>query len=497
MRFFRLLWLWILISGVGVSSLDCANASPNLGEKGLFGQVTFQSGQDSREFRMRVPENYDPARPIGILFGFHGFMGNHPSRNPNLHFLQGMGFEDKAADGYLITVSLSVRRSADGWKGGWCQEQGLEKNFDARAVRDAVALLKQHYAINDHRIYATGFSHGGEFCTTLPQCLPGFLAAIAPICPAAGCHLPKDDAHHACIGVGGLADKTWGSTADKVRSISNWHRDHNTDAACYVFDMGHSSPSDDVAVTPPRPWVDTVIDYFTLHPLAGDTAQLPPAMLAAPFKDDFNPTSAKTPDGSRWTVDRFDANGVLYGVMGSPDEARADLAGYGFLTRDGFLASSPAGKGRQGGLCLTRFAQGPVDWSVSFIMDHDAPDLAVIPALMVDPRGQVLALKCQPSGWRWEATSNQLAFRANQAKHVTQLSSGTLALARGTEYTCWLSKRPGRIDWCIMEGRKPLAKGSLPGKMVKPDPVRFGLGLIGTDAAVRFDAAQLQTARAN
>ena len=42
------------------------------GETGIFEDVGIESGGDTRNYRMVVPPNYDPAKPIGVLFGYHG-----------------------------------------------------------------------------------------------------------------------------------------------------------------------------------------------------------------------------------------------------------------------------------------------------------------------------------------------------------------------------------------------------------------------------------------
>jgi len=63
---------------------------------------------------------------------------------------------------------------------GWQVERGEHNDRDLKLVDAALAALRTKYAIDDDRVYATGFSNGAMFTYLLWAERPGVFAAFAP-----------------------------------------------------------------------------------------------------------------------------------------------------------------------------------------------------------------------------------------------------------------------------------------------------------------------------
>ncbi|MCX7014423.1 MAG: hypothetical protein NTW86_18050 [Candidatus Sumerlaeota bacterium] len=393
---------------------------PQLGDKGLFEDYTYFYNADQRDVRMVVPANYDPGRPIGILFGFHGSLGSTPQPDPYLEYLLYSGYEARAARGYFITASMSNRKKTDGWSGGWTNNDLTSGNRDAQAVLTLYNTLKAHYAIDDDRIFITGFSAGANFSLTLPVCLPDFVAVTSPGCPTLGAlNLPPAGARHACIGTGGLTDTY--NTDTSMRNVSNWHRTNATDADCYVFDMPHSGEPADPTVTPPRPWEDIALDYFLTHPRGYATIHYPPPFYADDCQDEFS-GSAGVPSAADWRVELFDGPGVMYGPVKTDGSPGVGVYGYKFRQEDGWLHSEPVGTGLQGGICAGRFLHRPSTWETAFVANTVGADLIVWPAILRDMTGRCVALQMTGAGWQWVAADTHLALRSQHGPSLHTLA---------------------------------------------------------------------------
>jgi len=461
-----------------------------LGETGYFERVTFTSGSDSRDFRMVVPTNYGSGRPIGILFGFHGNLGSTQRSEPYLGTLS--SYEPYAEEGYFITAALSVRAIGGYWSGGWNQDRNGSYNYDAIAVRDLRDFLKNYYYIDENRLFALGFSHGGQFCTTLPYCLPGFLAASCPVCPAAGCYTPPAGSTHTCVGTGGLTDLTWGSTADKVRSLSTWHRDNRIDADIHVFDMGHSSPPPLLTVSPNLSWQRIVTEYFAKHAKGFQDNPPSPAYQAVPFLDDFD--AGTVPGSLNWRVKIFDDVGVLYGAHDYSGELGTDVKGYTFNVDNGYLNSTAVGTGLQGGICVTKAFSQTAYWRTSFVVNSYQSDLIVWPVMLRDSSGRVLSLNIQPSDWLVQVSDTNLGFRSQYAASLSTLDSGGFILETAREYLASATWENSTLSWDVSTA----GDGVLLGDEISTSGVvlgacEFGLGLRGTSASVKFGYAELST----
>jgi poly(3-hydroxybutyrate) depolymerase len=122
---------------------------PNLGT-GKGGWVTITSGGQSRNFAMRLPDNYDNSHPYWLIFAFHG---NGETAD---------GMDTGGANGYLTAYWGLQRESKNGaifvapeWSGGgW-------GTGDLSFTDDMVKAISTNYCVDMSNIITSGFSYGG------------------------------------------------------------------------------------------------------------------------------------------------------------------------------------------------------------------------------------------------------------------------------------------------------------------------------------------------
>jgi poly(3-hydroxybutyrate) depolymerase len=129
-----------------------ANATPGGGSLGTGkgGWVTITSGGQSRNFALRLPDNYDNTQPYWLIFAFHG---NGETAD---------GMDTGGANGYFTAYWGLQRESKNGaifvapeWSGGgW-------GTGDLTFTDDMVKTISTNYCVDMSNIITSGFSYGG------------------------------------------------------------------------------------------------------------------------------------------------------------------------------------------------------------------------------------------------------------------------------------------------------------------------------------------------
>jgi hypothetical protein len=122
---------------------------PNLGT-GKGGWVTITSGGQTRNFALRLPDNYDNTHPYRLIFAFHG---NGETAD---------GMDTGGANGYFTAYWGLQRESKNGaifvapeWSGGgW-------GTGDLSFTDDMVKTISTNYCVDMSDIITSGFSYGG------------------------------------------------------------------------------------------------------------------------------------------------------------------------------------------------------------------------------------------------------------------------------------------------------------------------------------------------
>jgi len=74
---------------------------------------------------------------------------------------------------------------------GWQLWAGEHNNRDLKFYDRMLKTIRKHFAVDDRRIYAAGFSNGAIFCYVLWAKRAKTLAAIGPVAACLSSHLPK------------------------------------------------------------------------------------------------------------------------------------------------------------------------------------------------------------------------------------------------------------------------------------------------------------------
>jgi polyhydroxybutyrate depolymerase len=158
---------------------------------------------DTREYYVHVPLKYDGKTAVPVVFMFHGTSGDGEK------FYNISGWKEKAEIENILTVYPSS------WR--YCftdPDDGLVKNNtkwndfhlstilcagerardDVKFVAQMISELQAAYNVDARRVYASGFSNGGQFSSRLAVDLSDKLAAVASNAgglPAATAYTPK------------------------------------------------------------------------------------------------------------------------------------------------------------------------------------------------------------------------------------------------------------------------------------------------------------------
>jgi polyhydroxybutyrate depolymerase len=127
----------------------------------------------ARSFQLYVPRSYTGARPVPLVFDFHGFGSNAVQQMIYGNF---MPLADR--DGFLI-VAPDGQGSGEARHFNLTGESGAQD--DVAMVRALVAYLESRLCIDSFRIYATGMSDGGAMSSVLGCTASDIFAAVAPV----------------------------------------------------------------------------------------------------------------------------------------------------------------------------------------------------------------------------------------------------------------------------------------------------------------------------
>ncbi len=153
-------------TGGGTLSPGCGNQAAATGESMRSMMI---QGVD-RTFIVDAPAAIDPDAPLALVFVFHGNGGTGQG-------IQSMGLQnvpgaqDQAV--FVFPDGLQYMDFGVGWN-GTCGEYDMEFFDQMRAT------LADEYCLDPGRIFAAGFSWGGDMCESLACCRGDVVRAIAP-----------------------------------------------------------------------------------------------------------------------------------------------------------------------------------------------------------------------------------------------------------------------------------------------------------------------------
>ena len=123
-----------------------------------------------RSYRLLVPENYDPTKPIPLVFNFHG-LGSNAFQQQLYSNMNGTA----EANNFMVVYPEGVDNA---FNAGGELDTGIDDVAFTSAMIDTLAA---QYNINLRRIYSCGMSNGGFMSYRLACELGDRIAAIASI----------------------------------------------------------------------------------------------------------------------------------------------------------------------------------------------------------------------------------------------------------------------------------------------------------------------------
>lgn len=139
-------------------------------------EKTIEAGGIEREYLIHVPPSYSKAKPVPLVFVFHG--GGGSGKNGDRF----TGFSPLAdREGFIVVYPSAIHKN---WNDGREAEAIESQRNKVDDIGFIAALLKQiesEYSIDPKRIYATGPSNGGIFSNMVGAKMSDRFAAIAPV----------------------------------------------------------------------------------------------------------------------------------------------------------------------------------------------------------------------------------------------------------------------------------------------------------------------------
>jgi len=139
----------------------------------------FEEAGEILPYRLYIPSTYKAERPYPLVIALHGNGGTENTFFDGFDRQLPMLAEQR---GYIVAAPLGYR--IDGGygynNGSRAAEEARKLQLSEKDVMNVLALLKQHYRIDDARIYLTGHSMGGSGTWYLGPRSSQIWAALAP-----------------------------------------------------------------------------------------------------------------------------------------------------------------------------------------------------------------------------------------------------------------------------------------------------------------------------
>lgn len=129
------------------TTAGCGLAAPGNGRR------TIDVGGSSREYILRVPDNYDPNRPYRLVMAYHWLGGN---ADQVANGGGGGSTEDPFYGLWDLAEDSTIFVAPEGLNAGWANDRNGDIAFTDAMLDELFAEL----CIDTTRIFATGFSYG-------------------------------------------------------------------------------------------------------------------------------------------------------------------------------------------------------------------------------------------------------------------------------------------------------------------------------------------------
>jgi poly(3-hydroxybutyrate) depolymerase len=169
-----------LTAAESIASSAAGGRDPFAGRTGDFERhYLLAAAGEIMPYRVFVPKSYDGSRAVPMVVALHGLGANEDS------WMDGYGRQLPALAekyGYIAISPMGYR--VDGFYGFGYQQDGpsrRKQELSEQDVMQVLARMRQHYKIDDARIYLMGHSMGAIGTWHLAAKYPDLWAALGPI----------------------------------------------------------------------------------------------------------------------------------------------------------------------------------------------------------------------------------------------------------------------------------------------------------------------------
>ena len=134
--------------------------------------------ETQREALVYAPSKDSGTRKAPLIFNFHWHGGSMQEAASAMRF---QNLWPEAIVVYMQGLRTRIYVDPLGFQFGWQQEPGQFGDRDLKFFDAVLATIRSKFAVDDRRIYATGFSNGGIFTYLLWGTRGKIFAAFAPV----------------------------------------------------------------------------------------------------------------------------------------------------------------------------------------------------------------------------------------------------------------------------------------------------------------------------
>ncbi len=163
---------------------------------------TIQVGSYQRTYHVHLPPTYTTTSTFPLVVGLHGSGDT------------GSGFSGMTNFNAVADLNSVIAVYPDAIKGTW-NSAGTAPQDDFAFISAMILQLRSTFSINSHRIYAVGFSNGGDMTEELGCRMNSTFAAISSVSG----HMPST---YACPQIHPMPLITFHGSADPIWSYAGW-----------------------------------------------------------------------------------------------------------------------------------------------------------------------------------------------------------------------------------------------------------------------------------
>lgn len=130
-----------------------------------------------REYTLYVPKSYDGSTPVPLMLNFHGFEGTASDHMQNADMRPLADSENFI----LIYPQGTELDGAPHWNTYPIGAGGKSSTDDLGFINALLDVILKDYAIDSSRVYAAGYSNGGDFTYSLACYMNDRITGIAPV----------------------------------------------------------------------------------------------------------------------------------------------------------------------------------------------------------------------------------------------------------------------------------------------------------------------------